>query len=210
MPLLERSTRHVSLTMVGRDFLPKVRRLITEFESSVLAIRDLGAHSSGLVSVAAVPTAAFYFLPMAIGRFSEAYPHSRIRILDFGANEGLEAVVSGEADFGINFIGASHADIEFQWLMTDPFVVACRHDHPFASRQELTWADLALQRVITIRKNTGIRTLIDTSLARLGIQLRWTYEFAQLSGSLGLVEAGLGIAVLPRLATPAMGLTTTG
>src|SRR4051795_8672543 len=55
-PLLERSTRHVNLTMTGRDFLPKVRRLIDEFETSVLAIHDIGARSSGLVSVAAVPT----------------------------------------------------------------------------------------------------------------------------------------------------------
>src|ERR671911_2343821 len=89
-PLLERSTRHVALTMVGRDFIPKVRRFLDEFETSVLSIRDLGARSGGLVSIASVPTAVFYFLPRTIGRFSAAYP--RIRILDISANEGLEAV----------------------------------------------------------------------------------------------------------------------
>src|SRR5258708_28515508 len=61
-PLFKRSTRHVSLTMIGRDFLPKMRRVIDEFETSVLASRELGARSSGLVSVAAVPTAVFHFL----------------------------------------------------------------------------------------------------------------------------------------------------
>jgi DNA-binding transcriptional LysR family regulator len=71
--------------MTGRDFLPKVRRLIDEFETSVLAIHDLGARSSGLVSVAAVPSAVFGFLPRAIGRFTEVYPRIRIRILDIGA-----------------------------------------------------------------------------------------------------------------------------
>ncbi len=69
-PLLERSTRHVALTMVGRDFIPKVRRFLDEFETSVLSIRDLGARSGGLVSIASVPTAVFYFLPRAISRFS--------------------------------------------------------------------------------------------------------------------------------------------
>jgi DNA-binding transcriptional LysR family regulator len=202
-PLLERSTRHVNLTMVGRDFLPKVRRLIDEFETSVLAIHDLGARSSGLVSVAAVPTAVFYFLPRAIGRFAAAYPRIRIRILDIGANEGLEAVARGEADFGINFIGASHADIEFEKLVDDPFVVACRHDHPLASHQRVSWAELASQRVITVGRNSGNRALIDNALARHGLQMGWAYEVAHLSGSLGLVEAGLGIAVLPKLATPA-------
>ena len=91
--LLERSTRHVALTMVGRDFIPKVRRFLDEFETSVLGIRDLGARSGGLVSIASVPTAVFYFLPRTIGRFSAAYPRIRIRIriLDVSANEGLEA-----------------------------------------------------------------------------------------------------------------------
>jgi DNA-binding transcriptional LysR family regulator len=202
-PLFERSTRHVNLTMIGRDFLPKMRHVIDEFETSVLAIRDLGARSSGLVSVAAVRTAVIYFLPSVIGRFAEAYPRIRVRILDVGANEGLEAVVRGEADFGINFIGASHAEVEFQRLLEDPFVLACRQDHPLASRHEVSWAELALQRVITVGQNSGNRALVDTALARRGIQLDWTYEVAHLSVSLGLVEAGLGIAVLPRLAAPA-------
>jgi len=124
--------------MVGRDFLPKVRRFLDELEASVLGISDLGARSSGLVSIAAVPTAVFHFLPQAIARFSKKYPRIRIRILDIGANEGLEAVARGEVDFGINFLGASHSDIEFTRLVDDPFMLACRHDHALASRKRVT------------------------------------------------------------------------
>src|SRR3954447_21105999 len=200
-PLLERSTRHVALTMVGRDFIPKVRRFLDEFETSVLSIRDLGARSGGLVSIASVPTAVFYFLPRAISRFSAAYP--RIRILDISANEGLEAVARGEADFGINFIGASHPEIDFIPLAEDRFVLACRHDHPLAGRNQVTWKDLAAHRVITVGRTSGNRALIDNALAQQGQQLSWSYEVTHLSGSLGLVEAGLGVAVLPKLATPA-------
>jgi DNA-binding transcriptional LysR family regulator len=201
--LFERSTRHVALTMVGREFVPKVRRFLDEFEASMLGIRDLGARSSGLVSVASVPTAVFYFLPRTISRFSEAYPRIRIRILDLGANDGLEAVARGEADFGINFIGASHAEIDFTPLAEDPFVVACRSDHPLASRQQVTWKELAAHRVITVGRTSGNRALIDNALAQHGLQLTWSYEVTHLSGSLGLVEAGLGVSVLPKLATPA-------
>ena len=144
-------------------------------------------------------------LPRAIARFSEAYPRIRVRILDIGANEGLEAVARGEADFGINFIGASHADIEFTKLVDDPFVLACRQDHPLAKRKHVSWADLKSERIIMVGRNSGNRALIDNALVQHGGQLSWTYEVAHLSGSLGLVEAGLGIAVLPRLATPAPG-----
>ncbi len=201
--LLERSTRHVALTMIGREFVPKVRRFLDEFEASMLGIRDLGARSSGLVSVASVPTAVFYFLPRTISRFSEAYPRIRIRILDLGANDGLEAVARGEADFGINFIGASHPDIDFTPLAVDPFVLTCRHDHPLAARQEVAWKELAAHRVITVGRTSGNRVLIDNALSQRGLGLNWSYEVTHLSGSLGLVEAGLGVAVLPKLATPA-------
>ena len=104
--LFERSTPHVALTMVGRDFIPTVQRFLDEFETSLLGISDLGARSGCQVTIASVPTAVFYFLPNAISGFSSAFPRIRIRILDVSANEGLEAVARGEADFGINFIGS--------------------------------------------------------------------------------------------------------
>jgi len=207
-PLLERTTRHVALTMVGRDFAPKVRRFLGEFETSVLGISDIRARSGGLVSVAAVPTAVFYFLPRAISRFSEAYPRIRVRVLDIGANEGLEAVARGEAEFGINFLGASYPELDFASLAEDPFVIACRRDHPLASRKRLAWDQLAGHRVITVGRNSGNRTLIDNALAQSGRTLTWAYEVTHLSGALGLVEAGLGVAVLPRLATPTSGHST--
>ena len=204
-PLLERSTRHVALTMVGRDFVPKVRRFLGEFETSVLHISDRGLSSSGQIAIAAVPSAVFYFLPQAIRRFSEMHPRIRIRILDIGANEGLEAVTRGEADFGINFIGASHPEIDLTPLTEDPFVLACRKDHPLAARRQVRWEELGAHRVIIVGRNSGNRTLIDDALVQRGLQLRWSYEVMHLSGSLSLVEAGLGVAVLPKLATPSRG-----
>lgn len=201
--LFERSTRNVALTMVGRDLMPKVRHLLDEFETSLLGIGDLGVRSGGQVSIASVPTAVFYFLPNAIARFTGAYPRIRIRILDLSANEGLEAVARGEADFGINFIGSSHPEIDFTPLTEDPFVVACRHDHPLASQTSVAWEDLAAHRVITVGRTSGNRALIDNALARHALKLNWSYEITHLGSSLGLVEVGLGVAVLPKLATPA-------
>ena len=105
--LLERTTRRVSLTSVGRDFLPKARRLLDDFEDSILSIRELAERQSGQVTLACIPTAAFYFLPSVIRDYNEQYPKIRIRLLDLSANDGLEAVLRGEADFGINMMRAS-------------------------------------------------------------------------------------------------------
>jgi DNA-binding transcriptional LysR family regulator len=201
--LLERSTRHVALTMVGRDLIPRVQRLLDEFEASLLGSTDVGPKSGGLISIASVPTAVFYFLPNAIREFNASYPRIRFRILDLGANEGLEAVARGEADFGINFIGSSHPDIEFTALSEDPFVVACRRDHPLATRDRVDWEELSIHRIITVGRSSGNRSLIDQALAQHGLKMNWAYEISHLASSLGLVEAGLGVAILPRLATPA-------
>lgn len=200
--LLERTTRRVALTNVGREFLPLVRRMLDEFDSSLFAMRDVGRQRGGLISLACVPTAAFYFLPLVIGRFNEQYPNIRFRILDLSANEGLESVARGEVEFGINLLGASDPELSFEPLIEDPFVLACRRDHPLAQRNVVAWSDLAGHPLVAVSRSSGNRIMLDAALVRAGVNLSWSYEVTHLSTSLGLVEAGLGISVLPKLATP--------
>ncbi|MBP0645416.1 LysR family transcriptional regulator, partial [Mycobacterium tuberculosis] len=69
-PLLERTTRHVSATAVGSELIPLVQRMLEEFDGSLFAVRDIGAQRSGLVTIACLPTAAFYFLPTVIKQFN--------------------------------------------------------------------------------------------------------------------------------------------
>jgi DNA-binding transcriptional LysR family regulator len=200
--LLERTTRRVALTTVGREFLPLVRRMLDEFDSSLFAMREVGRQRGGQITLACVPTAAFYFLPSVIARFNEQYPNIRFRILDLSANEGLESVARGEVEFGINLLGTSDPELTFEPLIEDPFVLACRRDHPLAKRESLTWSDLEGQPLVAVSRTSGNRILLDAALVRAGVRLSWSYEVTHLSTSLGLVEAGLGISVLPKLATP--------
>src|SRR5690606_13625003 len=179
-----------------------VMRMLDEFDRSLFAIRDLGARRGGLVTIACLPMPAFYFLPRVIKVFNAEYPNIRVRILDLSANDGLQAVERGEVEFGINFAGALDEDLTFEPLLEDPFVLLCRNDHPLAQREIVEWADLAEHRLIGVHRASANRTLIDSALARQNIKLSWFYEVAHLSTSLGLVEAGLGVFVLPRMATP--------
>lgn len=200
--LIERTTRHVAPTQIGRELLPLVRRLVDEFEDSILSISDLGGRHRAQVTIASVPTAAFYFLPRVVQSFNQKFPGIRFRILDLSANEGLDAVANGEVEFGINITGAARADLNFTPLIEDPFVLACRRDHPLATAKSLTWADLAGHPLIGVSKTSGNRAVLDRALATAQVQLNWFYEVNHLSTSLGLVEAGLGISVMPKLATP--------
>jgi DNA-binding transcriptional LysR family regulator len=51
-----------------------------------------------------------------IRRFHEVAPKVRVKVMDAGANDVLAAVARGEADFGINFVGAQEGDLEFEPL----------------------------------------------------------------------------------------------
>jgi len=200
--LLERTTRRVALTAVGREMLPLIQRMLDEFDFSLFAMRDVGGRRAGQISLACIPTAAFYFLPSVIARFNEQYPNIRFRILDLSANDGLESVARGEVEFGINLLGSSDPDLIFEPLLEEPFVLACRRDHPFAHREVVNWVDLHGQRVIMVSRASGNRIILNAALAKADIHLSWSYEVMHLSTSLGLVEAELGISVLPQLATP--------
>lgn len=204
-PLLERTTRRVAATAIGRSLQPLARRLIDEFEDSLLGLTGVGDRQHGQVTLACVPTAAFYFLPRAIERFNAEFPRIRFRILDLSANEALESVARGEAEFGINLTGNSHPDLTFTPLMDDPFVLACRNDHPLATRRRLTWKDLEGQMLIGVSRTSGNRMILDAALAHTDVRLNFFYEVNHLTTSLGLVERGLGISVLPQLATPPSG-----
>ena len=179
-----------------------MRRMLEEFDGSLFASRD-PKRRGGIVSMACLPTAAFYFLPEVIRAFSVDHPETRFRILDLPATDGLRAVARGEVEFGVNIMGASDPDLIFDRLVEDPFVLAARKGHPLAERERVTWTDLApypISSRSTGRARTGFFS--NSTPAKVNLSLRWTYEVTHLSTSLGLVEAGLGISVLPRMATP--------
>lgn len=203
--LLDRTTRRVTLTAVGRDFDRKVQQLLGDLDSMLLDIRGVGAIRMGEVTIACVPSAVNYFLSEVIARYRERYPKIRIRVLDAGANDVLSAVVRSEADFGLNFIGSQEPDIEFRLLREERFVAACRRDHPIARRRHVAWTELAQYDYISVSKASGNRLLLDQALAGVPGRPQSIYETQHVTTMLGLVEAGLGVAAVPALAMPGAG-----
>lgn len=155
VPLFERTTRRVFLTAVGRDFLPRAKRLLDDLETSLLSVREIAERRSGLVSIACIPTAANYFLADVMGQFAAEYPAVRFRILDAGANRVLQSVISREVDFGITLLGENEPEVTFEPLIREPFYLACRRDHALAERDQVSWAEVAQNRLITVGRSAG-------------------------------------------------------
>jgi len=201
--LLERTTRRVTLTAVGRDFERKVRELLDDLDATLLGIRGVAVTRMGEVTVACVPSTVYYYLSHVIGRYHERSSKVRVKVLDASANEVLAAVARGEADFGLNFIGAQEGELEFKPLVEERFVAACRRDHPLAKLRRVSWAQLSDHDYISVGRTSGNRVLLDQALAGVAGRPQAIYETQHVTTMLGLVEAGLGVAAVPSMAMPA-------
>ncbi len=200
--LFNRTTRDVELTALGSVFLERARSAMDDLESAMLGISDIAASRSGRVTVACVPSAAIYFLPSVVRSFSERYPLIRIRVIDEAAGQVLASVVSGESDFGISFMGSQVPGVDFDPIHTDPFVLAMPRAHALAQRKSLSWAQLQDERLIAVARSSGNRQLLDDALAKAGVNPSYRFEVSHIATLLGMVEAGLGLAAVPRLTLP--------
>jgi DNA-binding transcriptional LysR family regulator len=199
--LLKRTTRRVDVTIPGRQFLPKARKLLDDFDASLSSINP-AERRSGRVVVACIPTAAYHFLPRAIAHFNAQFPRVRVRILEDDAGSVTHRVSHQEADLGITFLGDRDSEFECYNIHEDSYVLACRHDHPLAEHDQIAWRDLAPYRLVTANRLSGNRLVIDKALQKYGWQPNWFYEVQHLPTSLGLVEAGLAVVALPELVLP--------
>jgi DNA-binding transcriptional LysR family regulator len=200
--LLERTTRRVSLTAVGREFDRKVQQLLDDLDNTLLGIRGVAGTRMGEVTIACVPSTVYYFLSQVISRYHQRYPKIRVKVFDASANEVLAAVVRSEADFGLNFVGSQEPDIEFRMLLEERFVAACRRDHPLAGKRRVAWTELAQYDYISVSKASGNRLLLDQALSGLAGRPQSIYETQHVTTMLGLVEGGLGVAAVPSIAMP--------
>ena len=182
--------------------LPSHFTTLTAARVPLLGLQGVAATRMGEVTVACVPSTVYYYVSQVVQAFRTQFPRVRVKVLDAGANEVLASVARGEADFGLNFIGSAEADLEFQTVLEEPFVAACRRDHVLATRRSVSWSDLCDHDFMTVSKSSGNRLLMDLALAGLPRRPVCIHEAQHVMTLLGLVEAGLGVAAVPRLAMP--------
>ena len=206
--LLKRTTRKVDVTAVGREFSARAERVLNGLEESLLGMRDVARRVTGEITLACMPSAIRYFLPGILREYHARYPGILVRVIDQGAHDVLGTVSRGEADFGLNYLGAHDPQLEFERILTEHFVLACRRDHALAGKRRVRWSDLADHDYMTVTRASGNRMLIDMALTDAAARPRWFCEAQHVSTLVSFVEAGLGIAAVPELAMPPAGHST--
>lgn len=197
LKLLDRTTRYVELTAVGRDFLPQARSIVHDMTMAVGRLKDMSRTHRGSFTLACVPTMAAHILPMLIHQYSATHPDNRIRLVDAASYEVRDAVLNNQAELGISIQGEGHPDLAEWPLFDDPLMFFCRTDHPLSDAPSVSWADMAGADLIVVSNLTATRVFMDYQLAKRGISLTSAYEVQHHATAISLVAAGIGCAILP-------------
>jgi DNA-binding transcriptional LysR family regulator len=195
--LIDRTTRSIELTPVGREFLPHAARLVTDTTLAVGRVKDQSRLGQGNIIMASIPTMAHHALPAVIRKYTQRYPNNRIRIIESGAFEVNRTVIHENAEFGLTLELERHPQLLEQRVLREPFMFFCREDHPLGKSRSVNWNDLQQAELIMMSSLSGNRVLLDHELARKRLSLNGKYEVEHLSTAIGLVAAGVGTALLP-------------
>lgn len=195
--LLERTTRTVSITAPGRDFLPQARALVDGMGAAIQRMKEMSRTSSGSFTLACVPSMAGRLLPDLMRRYAALHPDNRIEVIDANSDEVRHAVLHHQAEFGIALHAESGRELVERTLFDDPLVFVCHPTHPLHRRETVSWRDLRGTDLIVVGGSTTTRVVMDYQLTRHGIDIHGRYGVQHHATAIKLVTAGIGGAVLP-------------
>jgi DNA-binding transcriptional LysR family regulator len=202
LKLFDRTTRHVELTNVGATLVATSSRLLEELDATLKELRDIGEQRRGRVVMACVPAVARSLMPQCVAYCATKWPDVSLRIDDIAATEVAGKVGRGEVEFGVLSGEISNTELHIEPLMEDPFRLICRRDDPIGRTGRVAWARLSGRRLVMLSNTSGSRQLIEATLKQTATNAEVFLELAQPGSVLGMVEAGIGLAVVPQLAAP--------
>ena len=209
--VVDRSTRRISLTEVGRELFPLFSQMIDDLDRALANIAEHAQLKKGLVRVAAPQLMACTLLPAVIAAWQEQYPEVRISLADSAVESVTARVLSGESDLGIGPERGGTPQLETRALMELPFEVVVPDGHPLLARTtgknrkhgaSVGWHELADWPVISLRGQFTERLLADMHDALREATLKPTHEVTYMTTALAMVAAGLGITVCMPYAAP--------
>ncbi len=198
--LFNRTTRSVRLTVEGERFLIHARRALDEIESGIVELRDQAMLQRGRVVVACVPTSACHMLPKVLAIFSQRHPGIEIQVRDEYAQLVVRHVADREADIGIGPFLDRPGDLDFLSLTNDRFVAVFPQNHPLAVNAKVQLKALTEFPLLTLASGTNVRAILEQAFAKHGMPFRPAYEVFHHYTLGGMVEAGLGVTILPSMA----------
>ncbi|SDM67112.1 LysR family transcriptional regulator [Allokutzneria albata] len=195
-----RSARGVTLTEAGRLLVEAGETISAELRHTEAELARL-ATGVDTLTIATFGTGGRYLLPGALARLAAEHPEVEITVMEREPEHSLPLVRSGAADLALVYEFDRPLPLDRLTLlpvMDDPLSVVLRRDHPLASRKSLPLKDIADQRWVFGCSKTA--AFLHRHAEDAGISLRVSANTTDYFFAQALVEAGVGIALIPLVA----------
>lgn len=198
--LLDRDSRTVDLTRIGRELLPVLERTVQDLDAVLLGARDLADETRGIVRIAVLPSFAAGPLPEAIRAFREARPGVTFQLHDVIAGRGLDLVREETVDLAVLGGEPGGRDVDVLARAPERLVAVYPEGHPVGHLRRLTARALARHPLVLMHPATSVRTVTDACFAEARVSVNVAAEATYMMTAVAMVRAGLGLAILPETA----------
>jgi DNA-binding transcriptional LysR family regulator len=200
LPLVQRTTRRVTLTEAGELLVDRARRILAEVDAARTELEGLRGVQSGHVTVGAMHTMGPIDVSLALAIFHERHPGVELTVREQASEELAEMLRTDELDLAFLSVTErveSHG-LGLQQLVSEELVAVLPNDHRLARRRRIRMAELAGESFISYRDGSRLREVLVSAGRDAGYEPRVTLESNESPRIRRLVARGLGVAILPR------------
>jgi DNA-binding transcriptional LysR family regulator len=196
--LIDRSCRPWKLTREGRLFYDGCRKMLDDYHALEREVRGQQVDTHAVVRVAAIYSVNFHDMSRCVRQFNELWPQAHVELEYLHPARVWERVLNDEVDVGIISFPQERRDLTLIPWRDEPMVVACHPQHRFAGKAKIAVRQLAGEPFVGFDPDLVIRKRIDGFLREHGVEAKVTLTFDNIEAVKRAVEAGSGVAILPR------------
>jgi DNA-binding transcriptional LysR family regulator len=194
--LFDRTTRQVVLTTQGSELLEITRAALNMLDEGMSRIEQAAKRKNRRITIGTTPWIAAHVLPLAIREFRDKHPGLEIHLFDGNLSALAKRVEANKLDFALGIFD------RILGMRRVPFfrfsLMLARPENGRSVRsQTSSWADLGGESLISLTRDYPYEQLIGKQLEKMGVICKRGQTVNGLDTQLGLVEAGLGVAVIP-------------
>ena len=204
--LFERSSRGVELTSAGASLLPYAKSLLIQINQMNAEMRDHAHGSKGALRILANTSVMTEALPQDLASFADAHPDVRLSVEERWSTEIVRSLLAAEGDLGIVVEGLRTDGLETFVYRTDRLAVIMPARHPLAGREGLRLEDVVDEDLIGLESSSSMMRLLSEQAAILEQTLHLRVQVRSFEAVCRMVEAGLGIGLLPFQAAQLLGV----
>lgn len=199
VPLFHRTKRRVELTDAGRAFLGAARETLRQAANAVDRAQRAHRGEIGHLALGFVASAAVAGLPELVRRFRARFPDVGLTLVEQTTAQQVEALLAGRIRAGLVRPPVAIRELELRLVAREPMVVALPSGHPLAQSGDVPLAALADQPFVLFprEQGPGLHDLIVAACAANGFSPAVVQEATQMQTIVGLVAAGMGLALVP-------------